>query len=115
MFNTVKAIFIKKANDNSSKTEPKNTLITLKQELKQHAIKIRELKSHRPVNKRGDWKLYDLDYTIFKESRLIRHKHIAYSLIRGRSYGQIEKKCRENNKPDFSLVDTIIKEYTYES
>ena len=41
--------------------------------------------------------------------RDVRHKHIAYCMLRGTLYEAIEKP-REDNKPDMQLVQTIIKE-----
>ena len=40
-----------------------------------------------------------------------RHKHIAYSMMRGRTYEQIEQKCAPDNKPNLDLVERIIDEY----
>lgn len=120
MFNTVKAFFIQNkteqtATTTEAKTEaplPKKTVKDLKEELKKLAVEIRELKSHRPLSNRSDWSLWCLDAEIRSKSRETRHKHIAYCLIRGRTYEQIEQKCREDNNPDFKLVDKITKEYT---
>lgn len=43
-------------------------------------------------------------------SNEFRHKHIAYCLLRGRSYEQIEQP-RDNNKPDMIYVQMIMEEY----
>jgi len=40
-----------------------------------------------------------------------RHKHIAYCLLRGRTYEQIENKVREGNEPDFTKIEKIMQEY----
>jgi hypothetical protein len=44
----------------------------------------------------------------------IRHKHIMYSLIKGRSYEQIEPKVREGNEPNWSYIDELKKEYGFD-
>ena len=41
-----------------------------------------------------------------------RHKHIAYCLIKGRSYKEIENYVAEENKADMALVEKYRKEFT---
>lgn len=69
--------------------------LTLKEELKQLAI---ELKALKP-------------WTNHSKKRICRHKHIAYSMMRGRTYEQIEAKCRKGNSPDQNLIQEIIRAY----
>ena len=69
--------------------------LTLKEELKQLA---RELQALKP-------------WTNHSKKRICRHKHIAYSMMRGRTYEQIEAKCRKDNRPDMDLIQRIIGEY----
>jgi len=47
---------------------------------------------------------------LYKLSREYRHRHIAYSLVRGNLYYEIERTVREDNKPDMTLVTKILKE-----
>jgi hypothetical protein len=76
-----------------------------KEKLKEMAKEIRELKSSRKGGKSIEV-LSDISYKIWRLKREYRHEHIAYCLVRGRSYGQIE--CpRENNRPDFKLIDKL--------
>lgn len=86
-------------------------LSELKNELKALAVTIRELKSHRPQENRGTWRITDLDYEIRRTSWTTRHKHIAYCLMRGRSYDEIEKRTRDDNKPNLKLIQEIQNEY----
>jgi len=86
-------------------------LSELKNELKALSVTIRELKSHRPQGNRGTWKIEDLDNEIGRTSWITRHKHIAYCLMRGRSYDKIERYTREGNYPNFKLVQEIQNEY----
>lgn len=44
-------------------------------------------------------------------SRKLRHLHIAYSLLLGNTYEQIEQNVRENNQPDWTLISSIIEKY----
>lgn len=41
-----------------------------------------------------------------------RHTHIAYSMMRGRKYEEIEQKVRKGNESDMSLVYFIIQQIT---
>jgi len=40
-----------------------------------------------------------------------RHRHVAYSLVRGRSMEQIESKVYPGNEPDESKIQTYKAEY----
>lgn len=70
-------------------TERRNALQGIKGEIKELAVDLR-------VDKR--WKA--------KESRRCRHLLIAYGLLRGRRYEQIERP-REGNEPDWLAVGEI--------
>jgi len=39
-----------------------------------------------------------------------RHRHIAYSLVRGNKYHQIERTVREGNEPNMKMVIRILEE-----
>lgn len=43
---------------------------------------------------------------IANEYRLV---HIAYSLMKGKTYEQIEQKCRENNEPDLDIINSVLR------
>lgn len=85
----------------------------LKAELKQLAKEIKILK-----HKRDHWQEYTHEvkeprwtqsifmFDAFKKSREFRHKHIAYCLLRGREYEEIEQP-RKDNKPDMIYVQMI--------
>jgi hypothetical protein len=49
-------------------------------------------------------------YRAARKSREFRHKHIAYCLLRGRSYEQIEQP-HKYNKPDMIYVQMIMEEH----
>ena len=40
-----------------------------------------------------------------------RHMHIAYCLLRGRSYEQIENKVKPGNEPSWRAIEFIMQEY----
>lgn len=82
------------------------TLDELKTYLKDKAQEIKKMKSIRKPKNRGagdnysNWQLQVMksDY---------RHHHIAYCMLRGRSYEQIEKKT--NSAPNFERIKKIMK------
>jgi hypothetical protein len=85
---------------------------TLKAEQKEMAVKIRETKSETKETQKKNEYAGSLQYSLLKLRSEYRHKHIAYCLMRGRSYEQIEPKCREGNKPNKDLIQEIINEYS---
>lgn len=44
-------------------------------------------------------------------SKEYRHMHIAYCLLKGRKYEEVENKVREGNSPNWSKIEQIMKEY----
>jgi hypothetical protein len=86
---------------------------SLKLELKQLASELRDDKvTIKTIQKeQGSGAASTLQYGLLKKQRHCRHKHIAYSMMRGRSYEQIEPKCREGNEPDQNLIQEILRAY----
>jgi type I site-specific restriction-modification system R (restriction) subunit len=86
---------------------------TLKQELKQLAVELKtdKIDIKNTQKECGPGSASILQYQIRKKKHIYRHKHIAYSMMRGRTYEQIESKCRENNKSDQNLIRELINEY----
>jgi len=84
----------------------------LKKYLKEEAALIKtnrvELKTFQKQNN-------GYDNGFFKKIKSLstnyRHYHIAYSLLKGKNYNQIEKPS-ENNKPDMSFIEEIKNAYT---
>lgn len=85
----------------------------LKQELKDLTLVIREGKAFYKDCQRGakNWNDYYAWNRDKKDSRDYRHMHIAYCLLRGRTMEQIENKVRENNSPNMTRVENIMREY----
>jgi hypothetical protein len=83
----------------------------LKSELKQLAKEIREWKRNRKLDKRIELKipLWQIELKVSQRKYEFRHKHIAYCLLRGRRYEEIELKT--NTPPDFKYVDKIREKY----
>jgi hypothetical protein len=80
-----------------------NPMVAFKEEQKRIAAQIREYKDQRPMKNRGRWNLWELEEMIKKLSWTYRHRHIAYSLMRGRKLEEIESKTTPNNKRNDKL------------
>jgi hypothetical protein len=82
----------------------------MKDELKQLAKEIREWKDNRKQDKRALLKmeLWDIQGKIDWRKNEFRHIHIAYCMLRGRTYEQIEKNCRV--LPNFNRIDKLIED-----
>ena len=72
----------------------------MKQELKDIAEQIKSLKLQRKPLKGFVPGLSNAQYKY-------RHLHIAYCLLRGRSYEEIEGKVREGNEPNWRYIDEL--------
>ena len=81
-----------------------NNISKLKQKIKLLAVQIREKKSQRKgAPHYGEVPGLRLDRF------MARHFHIAYCMLRGRKYEEIEKKCHV--KPDTKLIERIMEDY----
>lgn len=85
------------------------TINTLKQDIKTRIEKIRSLKKDRKST--DPEKRCTAQYKLHKARIKIRCMHIAYSLMRGRTYEQIERPA-PNNPPDWNLIERIKSEYS---
>jgi hypothetical protein len=85
---------------------------TLRNELKQLATELRNDKAEiKKAQRSSSGEACTLQYRILAKKRTYRHRHIAYCLLRGRTYEQIEPHCRKGNEPDQNLIREIINEY----
>lgn len=88
----------------------------LKSELKQLAKEIRErrYKTRQYQREHGGchpWRIEEIkEYGYGNRQWEYRHKHIAYCLLRGRKYEEIEKPS-EGNEPDMDYIARIMHEY----
>ena len=71
----------------------------MKQTIKSLATEIRQLKSLRKTSPNG------FVPGLAHAQYYFRHLHIAYSLMRGRTYEQIEAKTSLNNEPNWDLIN----------
>ena len=79
----------------------------LKTELKYLAEKIRKQRAEYKTAQRAGTSAYSPDHL----SYTFRHKHIVYSLLRGRTREQIENKVREDNKPNEEYIQELLDGY----
>ena len=84
-----------------------NPIFKLKQEQKERAKKLKELKKTRPLKNRGNKELWEIEMEVCKLSYDFRHNHIVYCEFNGRRRKEIENNVRENNKANENLVDKI--------
>jgi hypothetical protein len=99
----------------------KEDLKTLAEEIKQIKPLVKKYMSRIDKEKKDYWKKEDKEF--FEEywkagSKLssmkfqFRHKLIAYSMVKGKSYEEIERNVREDNKPNWSFIRGIQDELT---
>jgi hypothetical protein len=84
----------------------------LKQRLKELALSIRQTKHMYKDCQRG--KVKWADYYEFCKTQPggdYRHMHIAYCLLRGKKYEQVENKVKEGNEPNWALIEVIMNQY----
>jgi len=89
-------------------------ILKLKNLLKKAASELWSLKkSVKEKQKENDAEAPKFQYQLYKYKKSYRHHHIAYSLLRGRAYEEVEKP-RKDNEPDMDLIRRIINEYKSE-
>ena len=83
----------------------------LKSELKELAKEIREWKRNRKEDRRFELKIsqWEAESQVEWRKREFRHKHIAYCMLRGRKYEQIENFCKVS--PNFDWINSIMEKY----
>ena len=87
-------------------------ILELKQILKQTSTEIHDTKATRKQDKRPqNVPLWAIESKILVLKCFFRTRHIAYCLMRGRTYEQIEPKTAENNKPNMDDVKSIMESY----
>lgn len=84
----------------------------LKSRLKELATYIRQEKAMYKDVQRG--KVLWADWYKFCQAGPCgnyRHMHIAYCLLRGRKYEQIENKVKPGNEPSWTAIEAIMNQY----
>jgi len=83
-------------------------------DIKQHNIELAQRIRETRQALKQDGQNSDIAYELWVRSREFRSWHIAYCLIRGKSYEQIEPKVGEFNEPNWSFVNQILGDFHYE-
>lgn len=83
----------------------------LKRRQKVLARDIKLWKGNRKLKKRIQLNLqeWQIGAKLCRLKNEFRHNHIAYCMLRGRKYEEIERFCRE--APDFDFVDEITEKH----
>ena len=79
-------------------------LTRVKEELKDEASKIHELKKMRTKFCRGDTPLNELESTVAISGRYFRHKYIAYCEENGRDRRTIEIPRKDNKPNEYTIM-----------
>jgi hypothetical protein len=90
----------------------KETIAIVKEELKAKAKKLSALKIEIKETMRSGKYAGRLQGNLIDDVCEWRHKHIAYCMLKGRTLDEIESNCREDNKPNLSVVQMHIAEWT---
>ena len=87
----------------------------LKSELKQLAKDIRKWKNNRKMDRMIELDMFqhEIQAEVGWRKHEFRHKHIAYCILRGRKYEQIENFCKV--APNFDRIDKIKAKYEQEA
>ncbi len=83
-----------------------------KTELKAEADVLRKIKILIKITQRERKYAGTKQIQMLKLKRSYRHRHIAYCMLRGKEYKQIEQKCRQ--EPNHTLIGEIVNAYTCE-
>jgi len=83
----------------------------VKEELKNLASQIKQSKLDLKQKQRTHSTTWKDHYNVNSASSEFRHKHIAYCLLKGRTYEQIEQP-KEGNEPNFDLIKKYKEEMT---
>lgn len=77
-----------------------------------HALisKSRSIKSSLKESQRNRTVTWGQVSAAVQSAHHLRHWHLAYSLLRGRSLAEVEQKVREGNEPDMQWVAEIQKD-----
>lgn len=83
----------------------------IKEILKAGAKVLRGLKIEIKDKMRNDEMAGDVQWDLVCKKREWRHKQIAYCLLKGRTYEQIERVVRKGNEPNQALIEKYKEEF----
>ena len=91
--------------------ERKEYIKSRKYYLKGLSTQIRELKAEFKELERNKKDSYSKRREVQKAKYEFRHEHIAYCMVRGKTYKQIERSVRENNEPNEDYIEQLLNSY----
>ena len=80
----------------------------MKQWLKDETISIRKYREDMKSKQRETGDAWSEQSNLITIKQKYRHRHIAYSLAKGKTYEQIEKVVKEGNEPNWREIDIIL-------
>jgi len=86
----------------------------VKEQLKKMSERLKQLRHEIADTQRKGNVASDLMSEQSFTKREFRHRHIAYGLLRGRTYEQIENKVKEGNEPNFQRVEDLKRKFQEE-
>lgn len=83
---------------------------TIREQLKEDAKRIRTIKQDISTGMRAGNYMWKAQEELIAEKEYYRYYHIAYSMLKGREYLEIENKVRPGNEINMSSVEAIMDE-----
>jgi len=89
----------------------KEQYINAKHDLKRRAHDLHEWKQNRKLQRREELGLsqWSVDSKVYGMKWEYRHRHLAYCLLKGRVYHEIERRCEY--EPEWRVIIKYIDEY----
>lgn len=84
----------------------------MKRTIKQEAREIKELRKAFKQLQRTNQSTWREQSQLEGKTVAYRHLHIAYSMVKGKSYEQIEKKVKEGNEPSWEAIAHWTEKFT---
>lgn len=83
---------------------------TIKENLKEQAVALRELKNTISTGMREGGYMGDEQCEQMDKKQKFRYEHVAYSMAKGREYSEVENKVKEGNELDMDVVEKLMNE-----
>lgn len=87
----------------------KEKILSLKSNIKKIAEVLKQSKKeYKQAQRDGDFhKQWKIGPSIYANKLYIRQRYIAYALMKGKTYEQIESRVREGNVPNWKIIKGI--------
>lgn len=81
---------------------------TIKENLKTMVREIREMKGEISLGMRNGKYMGSTQWDLECKKSEFRHQHIAYCMLRGKTYNEIENYTRPGNEPNMNKIEAIM-------